>query len=72
MFTHFHNNLRQTLLQLRRKPLEHGEIVADQDELVVSLTPARVEEEPEVAEEATEDAEPELVREKREDEEDAG
>ena len=52
--------------------LEHGEIVADEDELVISLTPARAEEEPEVAEEAPESAEPELVREKREDDEDAG
>jgi large subunit ribosomal protein L25 len=51
--------------------LEHGVIVSDEDELVISLTPARVEEEPEVVEEPTEGAEPELVREKREDEEDA-
>jgi large subunit ribosomal protein L25 len=47
-----------------------GVIVTPEDELVVSLTPARVEEEEEVvAEEEAEAAEPELVREKREDEE---
>ena len=51
--------------------LEHGALVADEDELVVSLTPARVEEEPEVVEEAPSAAEPELVRETREDEEES-
>jgi large subunit ribosomal protein L25 len=45
-----------------------GAIVTPADELVVSLTPARPEEE-EVAEEEAEEAEPELVRETREDEE---
>ncbi len=49
--------------------LEHGEIVTDPDELVVSLSQSRPEE---VVEEAPDTAEPELVREKREDEEDAG
>jgi large subunit ribosomal protein L25 len=47
-----------------------GTIETPEDELVVSLTPARVEEEEEeVAEAEEEPAEPELVREKREDEE---
>ena len=50
--------------------LEHGEIVTDEDELVVSLSQSRPEEV--VEEEAPGAAEPELVREKREDEEDAG
>jgi len=50
--------------------LEHGAIVTDEDELVVSLSQSRPEEEPEVVEEAPDAAEPELVREKREDEED--
>ena len=51
--------------------LEHGAIVADDDELIVSLSQSRPEEE--VAEEAApEAAEPELVREKREDEDDEG
>jgi large subunit ribosomal protein L25 len=45
-----------------------GAIVTPPDELVVSLMPARVEEE-EVVEEEAEEAEPELVRETREDEE---
>jgi large subunit ribosomal protein L25 len=50
--------------------LAKGTIVTPEDELVVSLTPARVVEEEEVAaEEEAEEAEPELVREKREDEE---
>jgi large subunit ribosomal protein L25 len=48
--------------------LEHGVIVADEDDLVVSLSQTRPEEEV-VEEEAPETAEPELVREKREDEE---
>src|SRR4029079_10668272 len=47
--------------------LEHGAIVTDEDELVVSLSQSRPEE---VVEEAPATAEPELVREKREDEED--
>jgi len=47
--------------------LEHGALVADEDELVVSLSQTRPEEV--VEEEAPETAEPELVREKREDEE---
>jgi large subunit ribosomal protein L25 len=47
-----------------------GTIETPEDELVVSLTPARIEEEEEEVEEAEEEpAEPELVREKREDEE---
>ena len=47
-----------------------GTIETPEDDLVVSLTPARVEEEEEeVAETEEEPAEPELVREKREDEE---
>jgi len=47
-----------------------GTIVTPEDELVVGLTPARIEEEEEVAEEVEETpAEPELVREKREEEE---
>jgi large subunit ribosomal protein L25 len=50
--------------------LEHGVIVADEDELVVSLSQSRPEE-VEEEEEAPAAAEPELVREKREDEEDA-
>jgi large subunit ribosomal protein L25 len=46
-----------------------GVIEAEEDELVVGLTAARVEEEEEAAEEAAEEqAEPELVREKRDDE----
>ena len=49
--------------------LEHGEITTDTDELVVSLSQSRPEE---VVEETPGAAEPELVREKREDEEDAG
>lgn len=44
-------------------------IVADPELVVVSITPARVEEEPEETEGAA--AEPELVREQRDDEEDA-
>jgi large subunit ribosomal protein L25 len=52
--------------------LEHGEIVTDQDELIVSLSQSRPEEEEPVVEEETGVAEPELLREKREDEEDAG
>jgi large subunit ribosomal protein L25 len=52
-------------------PLEKGTIVTSEDELVVSLTPARVEEVEEVVEEEPSAAEPELVREKREDEEGA-
>jgi large subunit ribosomal protein L25 len=49
-----------------------GAIVTPEDELIVSLTPARVEEEEEVAvEEEVTEAEPELVREKREDEEES-
>ena len=52
--------------------LEHGVIVTDEDELIVSLSQSRPEEEEVVVEEATGEAEPELVREKREDEEDAG
>ncbi|HEU5098716.1 MAG TPA: 50S ribosomal protein L25, partial [Roseiflexaceae bacterium] len=52
--------------------LEKGEIVTDADELIVSLTQSRPAEEEEAVEEETEAAaEPELVREKREDEEDA-
>jgi large subunit ribosomal protein L25 len=47
----------------------NGTIVTPADELVVSLTPARVVEEEEVAEEEAAEAEPELVRENREDEE---
>jgi large subunit ribosomal protein L25 len=47
-----------------------GTIVTPADELVVSLAPARVEEE-EVVEEEAEEAEPELVRETREDEEES-
>jgi large subunit ribosomal protein L25 len=47
-----------------------GTIETPEDELVISLTPARVEEEEEaVAEEEEAPAEPELVREQREDEE---
>jgi large subunit ribosomal protein L25 len=47
-----------------------GTIVTPEDELVVGLTPARVEEVEEVvAEEQPEGAEPELVREKREEDE---
>jgi large subunit ribosomal protein L25 len=47
-----------------------GVIETPEDELVISLTPARVEEEEEEAAEAEEEpAEPELVREQREDEE---
>jgi len=49
--------------------LEHGALVADEDELVVSLSQSRPEEVVEEEEPAA--AEPELVREKREDEEDA-
>lgn len=50
--------------------LEKGTILTEEDELVVSLTPARVEEEEEAVEEVEEaEAEPELVREKREEEE---
>jgi large subunit ribosomal protein L25 len=52
--------------------LEHGVIVGDEDELIVSLSQSRPEEEEVAEEEAPETAEPELVREKREDEEDAG
>ena len=52
--------------------LEHGVLVADEDELIVSLSQSRPEEEEVVEEEAPAAAEPELVREKREDEEDAG
>jgi large subunit ribosomal protein L25 len=52
--------------------LEHGAIVTDEDELIVSLSQSRPEEEEPVVEEVTGEAEPELVREKREDEEDAG
>jgi large subunit ribosomal protein L25 len=52
--------------------LEHGVLVADEDELIVSLSQSRPEEEEVVEEEAPEAAEPELVREKREDEEDEG
>ena len=52
--------------------LEHGAIVNDEEELVVSLSQSRPEEVEEVVEEAPSAAEPELVREKREDEEDAG
>jgi large subunit ribosomal protein L25 len=52
--------------------LEHGVIVADEDELIVSLSQSRPEEEEVAEEEAPEAAEPELVREKREDEDDAG
>jgi large subunit ribosomal protein L25 len=51
--------------------LEKGAIVTPEDELVVSLTPARIEVEEEVVEEEAEAAEPELVREKREDEEES-
>jgi large subunit ribosomal protein L25 len=51
--------------------LEHGVIVTDEDELIVSLSQSRPEEEEPVVEEATGEAEPELVREKREDEEDS-
>jgi len=51
--------------------LEKGEIVTPEDELIVSLSQSRPEEEEEVVEEATDGAEPELVREKRDDEEDA-
>jgi large subunit ribosomal protein L25 len=51
--------------------LEHGAIVTDEDELIVSLSQSRPEEVVEEAEEAPGAAEPELVREKREDEEDA-
>ena len=51
--------------------LEKGAIVTPEDELVVSLTPARVEVEEEVVEEETAAAEPELVREKREEEEES-
>lgn len=51
-------------------PLAKGMILTPEDELIVSLTPARVEEEEEVAvEEEAEAAEPELVREQREEEE---
>ena len=46
--------------------LEHGAIVTDADELIVSLSQSRPEEV--VEEEAPSAAEPELVREKREDE----
>jgi len=52
--------------------LEHGVIVTDEDELVVSLSQSRPEEVVEEEEEAPSAAEPELVREKREDEDDAG
>ena len=52
--------------------LEHGVITADGDDLVVSLSQSRPAEEEVVEEEAPEAAEPELVREKREDEEDEG
>ena len=52
-------------------PLAKGAIVTDEDELVVSLSQSRPEEEEEVVEEEAPSAEPELVREKREDEEDA-
>jgi len=48
--------------------LEHGALVADEDELVVSLSQSRPEEVVEEEEPST--AEPELVRETREDEED--
>jgi large subunit ribosomal protein L25 len=51
--------------------LEHGAIVTDEDELIVSLSQSRPEEVVEEEEEAPGAAEPELVREKREDEEDA-
>ena len=51
--------------------LEHGVIDTDEDDLIVSLSQSRPEE-VEVVEEAPETAEPELVREKHEDEEDAG
>jgi large subunit ribosomal protein L25 len=50
--------------------LEKGVIVTDEGEMIVSLTPARVEEEEEEAAEETEEgAEPELVRDEREGEE---
>jgi large subunit ribosomal protein L25 len=52
--------------------LEHGAIVADEDELIVSLPQSRPEEEEVAEEEAPEAAEPELVRDQREDEEDEG
>ena len=52
--------------------LEHGTIVLDEDELVVSLSQTRPAEEEVAEEEAPAAAEPELVREKREDEEDEG
>jgi large subunit ribosomal protein L25 len=52
--------------------LEKGEIVTPEDELIVSLSQSRPAEEEEVAEEETDaSAEPELVREKRDDDEDA-
>jgi large subunit ribosomal protein L25 len=50
--------------------LEHGVIAADEDELIVSLSQSRPEEEEVAEEEAPEAAEPELVRDQREDEED--
>jgi large subunit ribosomal protein L25 len=49
--------------------LEKGVIVTAEDEMVVSLSPARVTEEEEAAEAEETAAEPELVREKDEDEE---
>jgi large subunit ribosomal protein L25 len=52
--------------------LEHGAIVLDDEELVVSLSQTRPAEEEVAEEEAPEAAEPELVREKREDEEEEG
>jgi large subunit ribosomal protein L25 len=52
-------------------PLEKGAIITGEDELVVSLSQSRPAEEEEVVEEEAAEAEPELVREKREDEEDA-
>jgi len=52
--------------------LEHGAIVTDENELIISLSQTRPEEEEVAEEEAPETAEPELVREKREDEEDEG
>jgi large subunit ribosomal protein L25 len=52
--------------------LEHGVIVNDEDELIVSLSQSRPEEVAEEEEEEPSAVEPELVREKREDEEDAG
>jgi large subunit ribosomal protein L25 len=52
-------------------PLEKGAITTPEDELIVSLSQSRPAEEEEVVEEEETGAEPELVREQREDEENA-